>query len=238
MTGLRLLHAPLRSSWAREHPHRVATRIRQLRPTFVDLTEAYPDPVRTALKQIDGYDVVVTDGGRDQRRGQYDNPVLVRTGKGFPSVGRGQVFACPAATPDRIAPERWLTFAAARIAGHHRPHCHIGFHPHAGVQGDDGGISRKNDRGQAYLQGVAVLEELLDFIAAQRWTASVGADINVRDIGDDPKLPHRLLRDRGMTVEATGLDLLAASKELRLDVWESEAPAEVTDHPWLLGVAS
>jgi hypothetical protein len=230
---LTILHAPLKAPLARELPERVTGRISEIDPEFADLTEAYG--IIEALTGMRDFDVVLTRGGKDRRRGQQDHPILARSS--LVSVGQGQVLACDASTPIRIAPERWLTYSARRLPGRSRPHCHIGFHPHAGVQGEDGGIARKSDRGRKYIESISAMGDLLAFASAMRWTVTVGADSNARDIGDDPSLPHRVLRDHGLDVHAQGLDVIAGSKSLHLEVDETEPPDGVTDHPWLIAVS-
>ena len=230
MTTLTILHCPLHAPSADDHADRVVAGIRRLRPTFAAPTEAYD--IVDALGRVPGYRLVLEEGGRDRRRGQKDNPLLVRDA--LPSLGSGQVFGCPASTPLRIAPERWLTWATVQLPERPRPHCHVSLHPHAGVQGERGGLAT-NDRGQKFRRQMGVLEQLLGFAAALGWTRSVSGDLNFRDLGSSPHSPYRIMRGTGLTVEADGINAIGCDKPLRIDVGTVAAPAGVTDHPWLLG---
>jgi hypothetical protein len=114
-----------------------------------------------------------------------------------------------------------------------RPHFHVSLHPHAGVQGDRGGLAT-NDRGRKFRLQMGVLEKLLAFAAAMGWTRSVSGDLNFRDAGTSPQSPYRIMRDGGLAVESDGINAIGCDKPLRMDVGQVPAPPGVTDHPWLL----
>lgn len=230
--NISILHCPLHAPSANERPELVTAAIARTRTMFAAPTEAYG--IIGALDRMAGYRLVLEEGGRDKRRGQNDNPLLVRAS--LISVGSGQVFGCPASTPLRIAPERWITFAAVRVPGRERPHCHVSLHPHAGIQGDDGGMA-SNDRGQKFRDQMRVLDDLLAFTAAMGWSRSVSGDLNFRDIGDAPLSPYGLMRAQGLQVESDGINAIAWEKWLRMEVDQVTAPAGVTDHPWMKAVS-
>lgn len=232
MTNLTVLHCPLHAPSADARPESVADGIARRRPVFAAPTEAYG--IIPALARTRGYRLVLEAGGRDRRRGQKDNPVLVRAS--LTSVGSGQVFGCPASTPLRIAPERWLTYAVVQLPGRPRPHCHVSLHPHAGVQGDDGGLAT-NDRGLKFRRQMGVLEQFLAFASAMGWTRSVSGDLNFRDTGTSPHSPYQIMRDHGLRAESDGINAIGCDKTLRMEVTQVRAPDGVTDHPWLLGTA-
>lgn len=227
-----VLHAPLKAPLARRHPRRVTRAVQKLAPDFGGLTEAYG--IVRPLGRVRGYRMVLEEGGADQRRGQKDNPILVRDE--LVSLGSGQLFGCSSSTPERLAPERWISFAAVRLPDRDVPHCHIGMHPHAGVQAVDGGLAR-TDRARKYRQQMLVFDRFLDFADAMGWTVTVSADLNFRDEGDSAWSPYRIMRDHGLAVAGHGLDAIGSTRSLRLHVREVPAPPGVTDHPWLLGTA-
>ena len=230
MDTLTILHCPLHAPSATDHPERVSAGIREQQPTFAAPTEAYG--IVAALGRLPGYRLVLESGSGDRRRGQKDNPILVADL--LPSHGSGQVFGCPASTPRRIAPERWLTWAAVQLAGRPVPHCHVSLHPDAGIQGARGGIAN-NDRGRKFRQEMRVFEQLLVFTAALGWTRSVSGDLNFKDIGTSPFSPYRIMRANGMQVESDGINAIGCDTTMRLEVRRVPAPPGVTDHPWLLG---
>jgi hypothetical protein len=233
MATFTILHCPLHAPSAVDHADRVTDGIQRHLPTVAAPTEAYG--IVVALGRVPGYRLVLETGGRDRRRGQKDNPLLLQDA--LPSLGSGQVFGCPASTPLRIAPERWLTWATVELPGRPRPHCHVSLHPHAGVQGDLGGLAT-NDRGQKFRQQMGVLEQLLAFAAALGWTRSVSGDLNFADKGTSPHSPYRIMRSTGLTVESEGINAIGCEKALRMEVERVAAPEGVTDHPWLLATVT
>lgn len=234
MTGLRVLHAPLHAPSARQRPHAVQRQLRAQHAHTIGLTEAYG--ILPELRAMRLYRTVMEDGGRDQRRGQKDTPILVR--RNLVSLGSGQVFGSAASKPLRIAPERWLTWStiSAPSLG---PVCHVCLHPHAGIQDKATGNLRTDiDRGRKADQQLEVLGHLLDFAKAMGWARVVTGDVNFRDRPTAGASPYKVLRDHGLEVHAQGFDVIAGDKQLHLDVRQVHAPTSITDHPWLLGVAA
>jgi hypothetical protein len=230
---LRVLHAPLHAPSAVRRPAVVVREIRRHRPTLVGLTEAYG--LLPALGRMRGFRLVVETGGQDRRRGQRDNPILVSTA--LRSLGSGQVFGCEASTPAKIAPERWLTYSVHRLPGEEAL-CHLVLHPHAGVQEPASGrLSADTDRAREFGRQMEVLAALLELAATLGWLVVVTGDLNFRDHGDDPRSPYRILRGHGLEVVSRGLDCIASSPRLGLDVRPVAVPGSITDHPWLLGIA-
>lgn len=227
---LTILYCPLHAPSAKDHPRDVTTTIERLRPTFAAPTEAYG--VIPALQKMNGYRLVLEEGGRDARRGQKDNPILVENK--HPNIGSGQIHGCPPSTPRRIAPERWITFAAIELP--RGPHAHVSLHPHAGIQGKEGGLA-KNDRGQKFALQMTRLDQLLQFIRAMDWTCSVSGDLNFRDVGNSPASPYRIMRAHDLTVESDGINAIGWTKALRMDVQNVTTPRSVTDHPWMKATA-
>jgi hypothetical protein len=231
--GLTVLHAPLHSPSARRHPAVVTREIRKHGATMVGLTEAYG--ILPALGRMRGYRLVVESGGRDRRRGQKDNPILIRTA--LRSLGSGQVFGCNAATPLRIAPERWFTYSAFEVPGVGAI-CHVVLHPHAAVQDKASGLLRTdNDRARENGRQMKALDAILTFATAVGWRIVVTGDLNFRDpgVGDDPHSPYDILRGHDLKVVSHGIDCIAFAPGLDLDVDEVHAPGSITDHPWLVG---
>ncbi len=232
--SLTVLHAPLHAPSARRNPATVTREIRRHQATMVGLTEAYG--ILPALHKMRDYRLVVEDGGQDRRRGQKDNPILIRTG--LRSLGSGQVFGCDASTPLRIAPERWFTYSAHEMPGEGAV-CHVVLHPHAGVQDKASGLLRTdNDRAREYGRQMDGFAALLGFAEAMGWRIVVTGDVNFRDRGSDPRSPYGILRGHGLEVVSRGLDCIAFSPGLRLDVREVDVPTTITDHPWLVAVAA
>lgn len=231
--SLTVLHAPLHAPSAARNPGAVKREIRKHNATMVGLTEAYgilPD-----LGKMRGYRLIVENGGRDQRRGQKDNPILVHSG--MRSLGSGQIFACNASTPVRIAPERWFTYAAFEVPDVGAV-CHIVLHPHPAVQDQASGKLRTDtDRGREFGRQMDAFTALLQFAKAMEWLIVVTGDVNFHDRGSDPRSPYSILRAQGLKVKSHGLDCIASSPELGLDVTEANAPSSITDHPWLVGVS-
>ena len=233
--SLSVLCAPLHAPSAKRHPHAVTAAIRHTGATTAGLTEAYPLPVRDALEGMRGRRVVVEDGGRDRRRGQHDNPIVVRSS--LSSLGSGQLYGSSASRPSRIAPERFTTYSAIRHPDV-GPVVHINVHPHAGVQSKASGRLRVDtDRGGKFAQHMRALDAFLTYAEATGWLAVVTGDVNFRDYGDSAWSPYRVFRDHGLDVHAHGIVAIAAAKQLHLDVREVPAPRAATDHVWLLGTA-
>ncbi|MBZ5736672.1 hypothetical protein [Nocardioides mangrovi] len=231
--ALSVLHAPLHAPSAVGRSDVVVREIRSHAPTIVGLTEAYG--ILDGLSRMRGYRMVVETGGLDRRRGQKDNPVLVRSS--LRSLGSGQVIGCDASTPIKIAPERWFTYSAQQV-DELGSVCHVALHPHAAVQVESTGRLRVDtDRARQYGRQMTGFAALLDFAVAMGWLVVVTGDLNFRDRGDDARSPYRIMRDRKLQVVVHGIDCIAFSRGLGLTVSEVPAPATITDHPWLLGVA-
>jgi hypothetical protein len=223
------LHAPS----AARNAGTVVREIRKHRATMVGMTEAYgilPD-----LARLRGYRLVVEGGGEDRRRGQKDTPILIRSD--LRSLGSGQVLGCNASTPVKIAPERWFTYSTLE-APNVGAICHLVLHPHAAVQDAASGRLRSGiDRGRQFERQMTGLTALLDFATAMQWLVVVTGDLNFRDRGSDPASPYSILRRHGLHVVSHGLDCIAFSPSLDLEVSQVDAPASITDHPWLLGAS-
>lgn len=227
---LRVLHAPLHAPSANANSQKVIDRIKALNCTSVGLTEAYG--IVDKLDKLNGYRLVLEEGGKDRRRGQKDNPILVRSS--LDSKGSGQLYGCDASEPLRIAPERWLTYSVVQVPGEGVV-CHVCLHPHAGVQGDRGRIGLKGDRGKQFAEQMRNLSVFLDLAVASKWKTVLTGDLNFRDIGDSKLSPYKIMRDHGMQVHSQGLDAIGWTKSLKLEVDEVPGPQGATDHPWLLG---
>lgn len=233
MNALRVLHAPLHAPSARQHPAIVAREIRHHHPHSAGMTEAYG--ILPTLDKMARFRMVMETGGKDARRGQKDNPILVR--RALRSLGSGQIHGADASTPTRIAPERWDTFSIVQIPSV-GPVCHIALHPHAGVQDKTTGALARTDRATQFARQMAGLDAFLDYAERMDWLLVVTGDLNFRDKGTSAQSPYRILRNHKLDIAAHGLDCIASSKQLHLDVTEVNAPASITDHPWLLGTAA
>lgn len=233
--SLTVLHAPLHAPSARLHPVILTREIRRHAATMVGLTEAYG--VLPALSRMSDYRLVVETGGKDKRRGQRDNPILVR--KELRSLGSGQVFGCNASQPLKIAPERWITYATFEVDGV-GPVCHVVLHPHAAVQEKlpTARLLAGVDRALQFGRQMEVFAALLTFAKAMGWAIVVTADMNFRDAGDDVRSPYAILRAQSLTVVSRHIDCIAFTPKLKLDVSEVAAPDAITDHPWLIGVST
>ena len=229
--SLTVLHAPLHGPSATRHPVIATREIRRHQPTIVGLTEAYG--ILPALGSMRGFRLVVESGGKDRRRGQKDNPILVASD--LRSLGSGQVIGCNASTPPKIAPERWVTFSAFEVP-EVGPLCHLVLHPHAAVQLASGLLRTDTDRAREFGRQMDVFTALLAFAKAMKWAVVVTGDLNFRDLGDDARSPYGILRAQSLKVVSRGLDCIAFSPQLKLEVSEVEAPSSITDHPWLVGV--
>jgi hypothetical protein len=230
--SLTVLHAPLHAPSARRRPAVVTAQIRAHQPTMVGLSEAYG--ILPELGRLRDYRLVVEAGGQDQRRGQKDNPVLIR--RGLRSLGSGQVFGCDASTPVKIAPERWFTYSTVAVPDV-GPVCHIVLHPHALVQSKvNGRIRTDEDRPRQFGRQMDIFAHLLTFAKAMKWLVVVTGDLNFRDTGDDARSPYQIMRNNSLKVITRGIDCIAFTPRLRLDVSEVPAPTTITDHPWLIGV--
>lgn len=231
--SLTVLHAPLKAPLARLHPTTVTREIRRHDATMVGLTEAYG--ILPALGRMRDYRLVVENGGQDRRRGQKDNPILIRAG--LRSLGSGQVFGCSASTPVRIAPERWLTYSSLEVPGV-GPVFHITLHPHAKVQDKASGrLDTGTDRGREFGRQMDNFAVLLGLATSLGSKIVVTGDLNFRDRGDDPRSPYAIMRGHGLEVVSRGLDCIGFTPGLGLAVTEVDVPGSITDHPWLLGVA-
>lgn len=231
----RVLHAPLHGPSAAQHPMAVINRIRDLKADTTGLTEATRPPLRHALTKAPGLRYINEDGA-DDPRGQHDTAILVRDT--LRSLGSGQVQACNAARPRKIAPERWFTFST--VDTRQGPVTHIAGHLHAAIQDDAGRLRLDTTRGRETAAALVVLDSLLDLFPALGHHVVVTADLNFRQLpGYQPgPSPYKLLATHGLTIVAHGLDVMASSPALDLEVTEVPASSTITNHPWLLGVAS
>jgi hypothetical protein len=229
--SLTVLHAPLHAPSAARNAATVTREIRKHQPTMVGMSEAYG--ILADLARMRGYRVVVERGGQDRRRGQKDTPILIRSD--LRSLGSGQVLGCNASTPVKIAPERWFTYSTLE-APDVGAVCHIVLHPHAAVQdATSGRLRTETDRGRQFGRQMDGLTALLDFATAMQWLVVVTGDLNFRDRGSDPRSPYSILRRHALQVVSHGLDCIAFSPVLDLDVRQVDAPVSITDHPWLVG---
>lgn len=231
--SLEVLVAPLKAPAAREHPQTVVRSFRQRGADIIMPTEAYPTTVRHALAGMHDYRLVVEEGGADKRRGQHDNPILVRDG--LVSLASGQVFGSGAAKPDRIAPERWMTFQTVRVPGVPKPVCTISLHPHAAVQTVATGNFNRTGRAVKYQRNMERLDDLMTFAESQGWWLVVGGDLNYRDRGSSALSPFEVLKRHQLEVTTEKLTVLAADHRLKMKVRTTRASTAITDHGWLLG---
>lgn len=230
--ALTVLVAPLHAPSARENPRGVLPQVRKHDADIALLTEAYPRALRDQLSHSREYRYVVEQGGKDKVRGQYDVPVLVRSE--LRSLGSGQVFGCAASVPRRIAPERWMTYAAQQTD--YGGVCVINLHPHAGVQGPDGGFNRSH-RTIGFRNQMRRLDTLLTFAEDMGWLVVAGGDVNFRDTGRAPLSPYTVFREHGLDVHSDGIIAVAWSPRLGFDVTTVKVPQGISDHIWLKAVA-
>lgn len=226
----RALVLPLKAPSAGEHPRQVARVIRKHRGSHTFLTEAYALPVRKALGAMKGYREVVGEGGQDQRRGQYDNPMMVEAS--LRNLGSGQLFGSARAKPAKFAPERWITFSVDQVPGSGIV-CGIGIHPNATVQNAEGEF-RRTAAAKRYQAMMGRLDSFLDMAEAMKWKVVVGGDVNYRDKGTEPLSPFAVLRKHGLTIHAHGLTVLACDPTLKLDVHVVTLSNTISDHVGLI----
>jgi hypothetical protein len=190
-------------------------------------TEAYRRNrfMRTRLR----FRMVVGKSTTDRRRGAKDNPILVR--RRHKIVASGAIKGCDASTPRKIAPERWISWAAyehplGRIL-------HVALHPNAMVAG-----AWDTDRAAKYREQMQALVALIESKKAKLAIAHVAVtgDLNYRL--SDPAhrdSPRWVFEQLGMSYRAEGLDWIAWSSELQVTQWRVIPPRENgQDHPWLL----
>lgn len=225
---------PLHAPSAKKHPLLVVRTIRRLKGDSTGLTEAYG--ILSTLLKLTLFRVVMETGGKDRRRGQRDNPIVVRTRKGRRqgrrySRGSGQVYGADASTPLRIAPERWMTWSATveRIGGRAATICHIAWHPHAGVQDKKTGEMHNSDRAHQYALNVKRLKALVEFAVANGWEWVVTGDFNT-----DERAPvYAMLEALGGIVHSH--NICAIVSPMDMDVVTCELSSKISDHVALVG---
>jgi hypothetical protein len=226
-----VLHAPLYGPGAKKNPAALRAAIRKHSPDSAGITEGYG--VLEELRKMSEYRLVVETGGKDQRRGQKDVPILVR-GR-LESLGSGQVYGCEPSTPLRIAPERWFTYSVVRTdLG---PVFHLCLHPHAVVQDKENGVLLSSARALEFRAQMVRFDALLDWAAAMGWEIVVTGDFNFRDKGASSSSPYRIMRQHGMDYESEGLDGVGWTRRLNMRVTRAERPDSVSNHPWMLARA-
>lgn len=222
---LTILHA------ACHGPSLTAARIRQACHRYgvdsIGWTEAYNRTwfMRTRLR----FRMVVGKSPTDTRRGAKDNPILVR--RWHKILDRGAIKACDASTPEKIAPERWITWAAydheiGRVL-------HVALHPNAAVVNAWG-----SDRAAKYRQEMHALIRLVEAKKAQLGIdhVVVTGDLNYHRADPARRLsPRWVFKQLGMSYRSDGLDWIAWSSELHVAHWRVIPTSENgQDHPWLL----
>jgi hypothetical protein len=68
-----------------------------------------------------------------------------------------------------------------------------------------------------------------------KWAVVVTGDLNFRDSGSDPRSPFTILRRASLTVVSRGINCIAFTPGLGLQVSEADVSGDITDHPWLVG---
>lgn len=238
--SLTIACAPLHAPSVRQNPQALVRQIRSLGADSIGGTEWYP-VVSYVDAHMPGYRMVLEEGGRDQRRGQKDTPILVRKknadGERRVSMGSGQLWGAGASTPTRLAPDRFMTFSVTMED--RGPHCHTNLHPHPAVQ--DRATGRWNegagaeDRVEKFRGNMRRLDEWCSFVAGCDWDHTVTGDLNSWDRfpANTRESPYRVLRRHGLTIHDSGIIVIAS--DMRLDVNERKVPAKISDHVWLVG---
>lgn len=223
-----VLHAPLHGPSAKKHPAMLRKAIRDVGADSVGPTEAYG--CLPELAKMSEYRTVMERGGADTRRGQKDNPILVRSR--LRSLGSGQVFGCDASEPVKIAPERWFTYSVVQV-----PRIgdvmHLTMHPHAVVQSKDTGLILPVPRGREFTNMMLRFDSILTWAEKMGWAIVVTADFNFRDHGTAANSPYRIMRRHNLDVVSVGLDGVGSSKRLKMDVSRVSRPDGISNHPWL-----
>jgi hypothetical protein len=74
---------------------------------------------------------------------------------------------------------------------------------------------------------------ILDFAKAMNWLIVVTAELNFRDRGSDPHSPYAILRGRALKLASHGVDCIAFSPGLGLEVRGWRRPnRSLTTHGW------
>ena len=153
-------------------------------------------------------------GAADKRRGARANVIATR--HNLPALANGAVKISDRVHPVKLAPERWATFSAYRVAG--LPIAHVQVHYNASpkaLRGDNPDVPVVRE----YARGVWKTEELLDALAGLGLHVVLTGDVNLPDLPDKlrrPWSPHAMLEGAGFRFETRGVDLIAWSRRLAL----------------------
>jgi|SRR6478735_855507 len=226
-----LLCAPLHAPTAGRQADDVVRRINQINRDCVNKlvavgpTEAYN--IIPELRAFDPWMLVLEQGGKDKRRGQKDNPILVNNS--FVSQGAGQIYGCDASTPERLAPERWFTFAIVDS------HFIISMHPHAAVQAKDGGPNRSAtaaDRVEQFSHQMYVFRRLLQYATMVYNNVSVMGDMNCSPEGNWRDNPWNIMKQFGLNIHPHNIIGFGSNiKGFKAKTIKGAG----TDHVWMLG---
>lgn len=226
-----VLCAPLHAPTAGKNADDVVKRIMEINKEHKDglaavgPTEAYT--IIPELRAMSKFNLVLEQGGRDVRRGQKDNPLLVNTS--FVSQGAGQIYGCAAATPERLAPERWFTFAV--VHGNFI----INMHPHAAVQAKNNGPNLAQtaaDRVEKFEHQMFVFKRLLQFASNIAPDTTVMGDMNCRNEGTWRSNPFNIMKQFGLkTFDHNIIGMGSTIKGFKAKTIKGAG----TDHIWMLG---
>lgn len=226
MTGqVTILHAPNHAPSTSGATIRTALRTKA---HSIGMTEAYR--VTRLLAAVEDYRLTVGRGGRDQRRGAKDVPIL--TARSLVSYGAGAVQISEAAKPARLAPDRWLTFSLFESpAG---PIAHLNLHPNAAIVGRDQAVPRVRE----YAESMLSLERYARLFRLEGFMPVVTGDLNYpQQLHDElPRYaPREVFQRLDLTVWAQGIDYIAHSPHLKRAGSGVLGSHETgSDHPWLL----
>lgn len=219
---LTILHAPT-------HVVRSPRVIRRATRTAADsigFTEAYNAIGLLAARRR--YRLTVGSGGRDERRGAKDTPVLTR--KAHVSLGAGAMQVSEEVEPSKFGPDRWLTFSlfehddVGSVA-------HVHMHPNATV---------RNRRASApivreYRESMATLFTFVRFLRNEGYLVVVTGDLNYPNVKRGPEwTPHHTFARLGLDVWSVGVDYVAHDPRLALVRKQVIRGGTDSDHPWLL----
>lgn len=228
MKRFKLLHAPLHGVDAtRAEMQRALSRPGVIGVAF---SEAYRHGGYLGKRPL--WRAVMGSGRKKDARGRLvERDVILAVRRYRRNLARGIVFASPASTPLKIAPERYITWTIDNFQG--RPLAMIGIHPNAAVR-----RNWRSDRAKAYRKSMQELHLLVGRLRAQ-----YGHDLDIAILGDMnyPEVtdgrewtPRWTFNDLGLDWIDEGIDWVAYSSGLKV-VSKRKIPTRVNgqDHPWL-----
>lgn len=173
------------------------------------------------------YRVVVGASGRDKRRGASTMPVLVH--REHASLGEIAWQAAERATPERLAPDRWVTVAAQHVAGFGDVAV-VNVHPHPLTDGRKLDVARVRETAELW----GTVSRLLAFLADEGLFVVLVGDVNARKGDDTPGWTgaYDVIDEHELRAVSRGLDVIAYDKRLRAverDVFPRERHG--SDHP-------